>query len=63
MATEVNCKVKAQAKSRLTRLHKSPKYRCFFGAAAIDAFSQVEGSAFAGKSVKRVTDDELSPRC
>lgn len=63
MTTEVNSKVKEQAKAKLTRLHKSPKYRCFFDAAAIDAFSQVEGSAFAGKSVKRVAGDELSPRC
>lgn len=63
MTTKVNSTVKAQAKAKLSRLHKSPNYRSFFDAAAIDAFSKVEGSAFAGKSIKRVAGDDLSPRC
>ncbi|NVL49897.1 hypothetical protein F2S72_09105 [Pseudomonas syringae pv. actinidiae] len=63
MTTNVNSTVKAQAKAKLARLHKSPKYRSFFDAAAIDAFSKVEGSAFAGKSIKRVVGEDLSPRC
>ncbi|WP_259639536.1 hypothetical protein [Pseudomonas syringae group genomosp. 3] len=62
MTTKVDCKAKAQAKAKLTRLHMSPKYRSFFDAAAIDAFSQVEGSAFAGRSIKRAAGDDLSPR-
>lgn len=64
MTTKVNSTVKAQAKAKLARLHKSPTYRSFFDAAAIDAFSKVEGSAFAGKSIKRTaTTDDMSPRC
>ncbi|MCF5372006.1 hypothetical protein [Pseudomonas syringae] len=63
MTTKVNSSVKAQARAKLTRLQKSPKYRSFFDAAAIDAFSKIEGSAFAGKSIKRVAGDDLSPRC
>lgn len=63
MTTKVNSTVKAQAKAKLARLHKSATYNCFFSADAIDAFSKVEGSAFAGKSIKRVVGDDLSPRC
>lgn len=63
MTTKVNSNLKAQAKARLERLHKSPKYRSFFTDAAIDAFSKVEGSAFAGKSIKRTVSDDMSPRC
>lgn len=64
MTTKLNSTVKAQAKAKakLTRLPKSPKYRSFFDATAIDAFSKVESSAFAGKSMKRVVGDDLSPR-
>lgn len=42
--------VKGEARAKLVRSQKSPKYRSFFNAAAIDAFTKVEGSAFAGKS-------------
>lgn len=42
--------VKGEALAKLVRLQKSSKYRSFFNAAAIDAFTRVEGSAFAGKS-------------
>lgn len=47
---KINSNVKDEARAKLTRLQKSPKYRSFFNAAAIDAFTKVEGSAFAGKS-------------
>jgi hypothetical protein len=50
MTTKANNRVKAQARAKLARLQKSPRYRSFFNAAAIDAFTKVEGSAFAGKS-------------
>lgn len=63
MTTEVNSVLKAQAKAKLVSLHKSPKYRSFFEAAAVDAFSKVEGSAFAGKSIKRTVADDTTPRC
>lgn len=44
-----NSNIKDQALAKLLRLQKSSKYRSFFNAAAIDAFTKVEGSAFAGK--------------
>ncbi|WP_032891958.1 MULTISPECIES: hypothetical protein [Pseudomonas] len=47
---KINSNVKDRARAKLVRLQKSPKYRSFFNAAAIDAFTTVEGSAFAGKS-------------
>lgn len=57
MTTKVNNRVKDKAKAKLDRLHKSSSYRSFFDAAAIDAFSKIEGSAFAGKSIKQTTTD------
>lgn len=53
MTTEVNQKAKAEARAKLDRLQKSPKFKSFFNADAIDAFSDIEGSAFAGKSLKK----------
>lgn len=50
MTNRANSSVKAEARAKLARLKKSPRYRSFFNAAAIDAFTKVEGSAFAGKS-------------
>ena len=47
---KINSHVKDEARAKLVRLQKSSKYRSFFNAAAIDAFTKVEGSAFAGKS-------------
>lgn len=63
MTTKVNRTVKDQAKAKLSRLHKSPNYRSFFDVAAIEAFSKVEGSAFAGKSIKRVAGDDMYVPC
>ncbi|TSC29264.1 hypothetical protein FOM00_27640 [Pseudomonas sp. ST1] len=63
MTTKVNSILKGQAKAKLVSLHKSPKYRSFFDAAAVDAFSKVEGSAFAGKSIKRIVADDMTHRC
>lgn len=47
---KINSNVKDEARAKLVRLQKSSKYHSFFNAAAIDAFTKVEGSAFAGKS-------------
>ena len=63
MTTKVDNALKAEAKAKLARLHNSPKYRSFFDAAAIDAFSKIEGSAFAGKSLKSSQTDDITPRC
>lgn len=52
MTTTTNSHVKAQARARLERLQKSPRYQTFFTVAAIDAFAKVETSAFAGTSRK-----------
>ncbi|WP_459746899.1 hypothetical protein [Pseudomonas sp. 3A(2025)] len=60
MTTDVNAKIKEQALARLARIQRSPNYRSFFTDAAIDAFSKVEGSALAGKSLKREPDADLS---
>jgi hypothetical protein len=64
MTTKVNStNVKAVARAKLERMQKSTKFRSFFDVAAIEAFSKVEGSAFAGKSLKRGKTDDMSPRC
>jgi hypothetical protein len=64
MTTKVNSTtVKAAARAKLERLQRSSKYHSFFDVAAIEAFSKVEGSAFAGKSLKRGKTDDMSPRC
>lgn len=64
MTTKVNSiNAKAVARAKLERLQKSPKYHSFFEDAAIEAFTKVEGSAFAGKSLKRGKASDLSPRC
>jgi hypothetical protein len=47
---KITSNVKGEALAKLVRLQKSSKYCSFFNAAAIDAFTNVEGSAFAGKS-------------
>ncbi|MBF8644041.1 hypothetical protein [Pseudomonas pudica] len=59
----MNTKVNSILKAKLDRLHQSPKYRSFFNDAVIDAFSKVEASAFAGKSIKASPRDDLAPRC
>jgi hypothetical protein len=41
-----------QALARLQRTQKSQNYRSFFIQDAVEEFSRVEGSAFAGKSIK-----------
>jgi len=56
MASPVNStNTKAVARAKLERLQRSSKYKSFFDAPAIEAFSKVEDSAFAGKSLKRVS--------
>lgn len=52
MITKANSHVKDEARARLARLQKSPRYQSFFTVAAIDAFAKVEASAFAGTSCK-----------
>lgn len=55
--------VKAEAIAKIARLQRSPKYRSFFNADAIEAFNKVEGTAFAGKSIKRsMVVDNRTPR-
>lgn len=49
MAPKDSDDVKAAALAKLEKLQKSPNYKSFFNDAAIDAFSKVAGSAFAGK--------------
>lgn len=48
MTAKVN-PMKAKARAKIARLKRSPKYRTFFNAEAIQEFVKVEGSAFAGK--------------
>lgn len=55
--------VKAEAIAKIARLQRSPKYRSFFNADAIEDFNKVEGTAFAGKSFKRsMVVDNRTPR-
>ncbi|MNF58271.1 hypothetical protein D3C84_398220 [compost metagenome] len=56
MTTKINGNIKAVARAKLARLQKSSKYHSFFNPAAIDAFTKVERSAFAGKSLKDVSE-------
>lgn len=53
MSAKVDSDIAANARAKLERLQKSSKYRSFFNVDAIDAFSKVEGTAFAGVSLKR----------
>jgi len=63
MTTKVNMTVKAEARAKIARLQRSPKYRSFFNADAIEAFNKVEVTAFAGKSIKRsMVVDNRTPR-
>jgi len=48
MSAKVDSDIVANARAKLERLQKSSKYRSFFTVDAIDAFSKVEGTAFAG---------------
>ena len=43
--------IRKSAIEKLRRLQKSPRYRSFFSPEAVDAFTKVESSAFAGKSL------------
>ncbi|MDN4547176.1 hypothetical protein [Pseudomonas sp. C32] len=60
MATESHKDVKARALAKLARIQESSKYKIFFffflfffSDAAVQTFSRVEGSAFAGKPLKQ----------
>ena len=53
MSAKVDSEIAANARAKLERLQKSSKYRSFFNGDAIDAFSKVEGSAFAGMPLMR----------
>lgn len=44
---------KAVALAKLARMRKSPSHKSFFKADAIEAFAKVEGSAFAGTSLRK----------
>ncbi|KII37176.1 hypothetical protein NL64_01945 [Pseudomonas fluorescens] len=53
----------ANARAKLERLQKTSKYRSFFNVDAVDVFSKVEGTAFAGMPLKRAGNlDDPSPR-
>lgn len=56
MSAKVDSDIAPNARAKLERLQKSPKYRSFFNVDAIDAFSKVKGTAFAGAPLKRTTD-------
>jgi hypothetical protein len=62
MAVKVNCNVKAEAKAKIARMQRSPKYHSFFNTEAIEAFNKVESTAFAGTSIKRSRVDGQLPR-
>lgn len=53
MSAKVDTDIAANARAKLERLQKSSKYHSFFNVDAIDAFSKVEGAAFAGVPLKR----------
>jgi cysteine sulfinate desulfinase/cysteine desulfurase-like protein len=56
MSTAINAIEEARA--RIARLQRSPKYRTFFNAEAIEAFKAVEGTVFAGQPLDaRMSDD------
>lgn len=44
---------KAIADEKLARLRKCAQYQSFFTQDAIEAFAKIEGSAFAGRPMKR----------
>ena len=63
MSAKANSDIVATARAKLERLQKSSKYRSFFNVDAIDAFSKVEGTAFAGMPLKRTRNlGDPSPR-
>jgi hypothetical protein len=63
MSAKVDSNIAANARAKLERLQKSSKYRSFFNVDAIDAFSKVEGTAFAGMPLTRTKDlGDPSPR-
>lgn len=62
MTAKVN-HMKAEARAKIARLKRSPKYRTFFNPEAIQAFKKVEGSAFAGKPMILRMSNDPSPRC
>ncbi|WP_081489883.1 hypothetical protein [Pseudomonas sp. R62] len=63
MSAKANSDIVATARAKLERLQKSSKYRSFFNVDAIDAFSKVEGTAFAGMPLKLTKNlGDPSPR-
>lgn len=61
MTPDIKPDHKAAALAKLARLQKSPNYRSFFDADAIEAFAKVEGSAFAGTSLKNANQILILP--
>lgn len=49
MKTKENEDVKAAARAKLNKIQQSTGYKSFFNDAAIEAFSRVEATAFAGR--------------
>ena len=62
MTNHVNTKIKDEALAKLERIQRSPRYRSFFNDAAIVAFSKVEGSAVAGRSLKRGVEIDIAAK-
>lgn len=62
MSAKVDSYIAANARAKLERLQKSSINHSFFNVDAIDVFSNVEGTAFAGVPLKRtkVFDDPSS---
>jgi hypothetical protein len=62
MSAKSDSDIAANARAKLERLQKSSKYRSFFNVNAVDSFSKVEGTRFAGMPLKRAGNlDDPSP--
>ena len=53
-----NEQIRLAAKNKIRGLQQSPSYRSFFSPEAIDAFSEIKGSALAGKSLAHSKNED-----
>lgn len=56
--SDPNEKIRLAAKNRILRRQQSLSYRSFFSTEAIDAFSEIKGSALAGKSLAHSKNED-----
>jgi hypothetical protein len=49
MKTDKSSTIKSEARAKIARLMRSPKYRTLFNDEAIQAFRKVKGGVFAGR--------------